>query len=212
MKTRTATAFRHLALPVISFAVSAAAHATIVFDTTSITPTGANFFKGPTGFLPYTELGFVFHVPSTSDYQIDSLTFSFNTTSNTAAPLELAAFTTGSGTPQGLLLSTFSGPTSPVSMLATYTPDTSFTLPADSDVFFRFKVANAGGLYRVDNTNDPLVPTEWSFVQLYIGNSVGDWTANANAPVMQVAATAVPEPGSLALLGSSALFLLRRRR
>jgi hypothetical protein len=206
------TSLRRAAQLSIALAATVCAPAAIVFDTLSITPTGANYFKGPTGMLPYIELGWVFHVPATSDYQLDSLTFSFNTTNNTTAPLELAAFSIGTGTPKGALLTTFSGPLFPVSILGTYTADTAVTLPADTDVFFRFKVADPGGLYRVNKTDDPLAPSDWSFVQTYIGNSVGDWTPNPGAPIAQIGATAVPEPGSIGLLGASMLFLVRRRR
>ena len=212
MKPRIMSRIARSLIPSIALFVTATAPAAVVFDTLGMTPTGANYFKGPTGMLPYTELGFLFHIPATSDFQLDSLSFSFNTTANTAAPLELAAFSVGSGTPQGTLLATFSGPLSPVSIIGSYTPDAPLTLAADTDVFFRFKVANPGGLYRVDNTSDTLPTSDWSFVQTYIGNSVGDWTPNLNAPVMQIAATAVPEPGSASLLGAAALVFLRRRR
>jgi hypothetical protein len=183
-----------------------------VFDTLALTPTGTNYFKGPIGFLPYAELGFVFQVPTTSDYLLDALTFSFNTGTNVTVPLELAAFSIGTGTPQGTLLTTFSGPLFPVSTLGTYTPDSALSLPAGSEVFFRLKVPTSSTLYRVDNTNTSLPSSDWTFAQTYIGNSFGNWTPNVNAPIMQISATAVPEPGTATLLLASALMLVRRRR
>jgi hypothetical protein len=196
----------------IALIAAAPASGAIVFDTLGATPTGTNFTKGPTGFLPYAELGYVFHVPATSDFQLDSLTFSFNSSTSVLAPLEFAAFSVGNGSPQGTLLATFTGPLFPVSTLGTFTPDTPLTLAANTDVFFRFKVANPGGLYRVDSTTTAAGPSDWSFLQSYIGNDMGNWTPALNTPVMQISATAIPEPGSFALLGAAAIFLTRRRR
>lgn len=192
--------------------LAATTQAAIVFDTLSATQSGSYIFKGPGGQLPYAELGFTMHVPALSDYQLDSLTFSFGNAVFTSIPFELAAFTTGSGTPQGALLTTFSGPTTASNIEGTFTPDSTLTLAADTDVFFRFKVAATGGTYTMKTTEDILGPSDWSLTQTYIGNILENWTPNARNPMMQVAATAVPEPGTGALLGAAALFLALRRR
>lgn len=202
---------RHFALPLVLLASTLSAPAAIVFDTLAATHDSTQFFKGPGGFLPYAELGFVMHVPSTSDYQLDSISFSFDGTSLVSSPTEFAAFAIGTGTPQGVLLMTFTGPTAPSGIVGTYTPDSAFTLPADTDVFFRFVVPVSGGVYRMKKTFDVLPTSDWSFGDLYIGNGT-DWTANTGAPLMQVNATAVPEPGSVALLGAAVFLLVGRRR
>lgn len=212
MKTHFLSSIRHIALTALIAAASAAtSNAAIVLDTTALTDTGTQYIKGPGGFLPYAEVGFTLHVPLSSDYQLDSISISFDVATSTTSSLELAAFSTGVGTPEGTLLGTFSGPTNPSGAIATYTPDTAIMLAADTDVFFRLIVPVSGGFYRIDKSTDMPGPSDWSFGDLYIGNGT-DWTANAGTPLIQVSATSVPEPGSIALLGASGLFLIRRRR
>ncbi|MEK0449946.1 MAG: hypothetical protein RL088_2214 [Verrucomicrobiota bacterium] len=211
MRPILSTFIRNIAPVAAVSLISASANAAIVFDTLSNTPSSVFFFKGAGGILPYQEFGLVMHVPATSDYQLDSLQFSFDLALQTTTPFELAAFSLGTGTPQGSLLTTFSGNLNASSVVGSYTPNTALTLPAGTDVFFRFKVNSAGGSYRVQSTVDIPGPSDWSFTQSYLGNGT-TWTTTFNTPIMQVNATPVPEPGSAALLAAGTFMLVRRRR
>jgi len=211
MRPILSTFIRNIAPVAAVSLISASANAAIVFDTLSNTPSSVFFFKGAGGILPYQEFGLVMHVPATSDYQLDSLQFSFDLALQTTTPFELAAFSLGTGTPQGSLLTTFSGNLNASSVIGSYTPNTALTLPAGTDVFFRFKVNSAGGSYRVQSTVDIPGPSDWSFTQSYLGNGT-TWTTTFNTPIMQVNATPVPEPGSAALLAAGTFMLVRRRR
>lgn len=211
MRPILSTALRTIAKAAALAMICTSAHSAIVFDTLSASQSSVVFFKGPGGLLPYQEAGFVMHVPATSDYRIDSLQFSFDIALQTVTPFELAAFTLGTGSPQGSLLTTFSGNLNPSSVVESYTPNTELTLPAGTDVFFRFKVATSGGSYRLQTSVDIPGPSDWTFTDSYLGNGT-TWVQSFNTPIMQVNATPVPEPGSAALLAAGAFMLVRRRR
>lgn len=210
MKTAPVTLL-HLVLPLL---MATAAPAAMVLDNlTGTTPSGVFSFKGTGGVIPYQEFGMTLQVDNLSDFRLDSITFDFGGAINTSSPVEASLWTTGSGSPQGTLITLLTGPASPTNVLATYTPAAPVVLAAGADVFVMLRVSTGSGFYRLDGTSDPFVVEDWTFGSAYLRSLTGSWTAVGNTPGFQVNATAVPEPAGTATLGLAVLaFAARRRR
>jgi hypothetical protein len=199
-----------LVLPLL---LTAPVSAVLVLDNlTGTTPSGTLNFKGTGGFLPYQEIGITLQVDNSSDFQLDSITFDFGGAINTSSPAEVSLWTTGSGSPQGTLIATLTGPGNPSNILATYSPASTVLLSAGAEVFVVLRVPTGSGFYRLDGTADPFVVEDWSFGGAYLRSLTGPWTGIANVPGLQIHATAVPEPAGAAALGIAALLFGARRK
>lgn len=194
--------------------LSAPASAVLVLDNvTGNTPSGVFSFKGTGGVLPYQEIGITLQVAPSSDFELNSITFDFGGAVNSASPVEASLWTTGSGSPQGSLITTLAGPASPSNILATYTPASPVVLSAAAEVFVVLRVPTGSGFYRLDGTADPFVVEDWNFGGAYLRPLTGSWTSIGGTPGFQVDATAVPEPSGAGSLGVAALLLgIRRKR
>lgn len=199
---------------VVPLLLTAPASAVLVLDNlTGTTPSGILSFKGTSGFVPYQEVGITLQVDNSSDFHLDSITFDFGGAINSSSPVEASLWTTGSGSPQGSLIATLTGPGTPNNILATYSPASTVLLSAGAEVFVVLRVPTGSGFYRLDGTTDPFVVEDWSFGGAYLRPLAGSWTAIGNVPGLQVNATAVPEPAGATALGVTALlFGIRRKR
>lgn len=209
----TPIALLGLVLPLI---LSAPASAVLVLDNvTGNTPSGVFSFKGTGGVLPYQEIGITLQIAPSSDFALNSITFDFGGAINTSSALEVSLWTTGSGSPQGSLITTLTGPGTPSNILGSYTPASPVLLSAGTEVFVLLKVPTGSGFYRLDGTADPFVVEDWNFGGTYLRSLTGPWTSIGGTPGLQVDATAVPVPetaGPAALGIAVLLFGVRRKR
>ena len=104
----------------------------------------------------------------------------------------------------------------PVGQLLTVTPTSTVTLTPSTNYWIHLTVPSGGGIYSVNNSNNPILAPGWS-----LGNSWyyepdfgGSWTEITSGPQARVNLNvqSVPEPTTIVLGAVSGLLLCTRRR
>lgn len=192
----------------------------------NITPSTQNFaasLSGPTAeifFSPFEDRQFAFSFTTGPDtVTVTDFTFSISLGDVILSPIQIT-LSTGTVVPGGtggITLGTVAplSPT-PVGQLLTVTPTSTVTLTPSTNYWIHLTVPSGGGIYSVNNSNNPILAPGWS-----LGNSWyyepdfgGSWTEITSGPKARVNLNveSVPEPTTVVLGAVSGLLLCTRRR
>jgi hypothetical protein len=174
--------------------------------------TSSVLVKGTGGFIPTAiEYGFEFTVNG-GDHQLTTITLSIGTHFG-ALPLTVELYGSPSGPDAATFLTGMTGPSQPVNQLATYSPVLPATLAGGSTYFLRMWVNGNASSYGIQETTTFATGT-FSMGNNFLRNAGSLWGAgsHSNEPLIEIAATAVPEPAAVMLGCMGVLLILRRRR
>jgi hypothetical protein len=168
--------------------------------------------KGTGGFLPPAiEFGFEFTVGG-GDHQLTTITLAVGNHTG-SVPLTVELFGSPTGPDAATLLTSMVGPAQPSNQDATFTPAIPVLLADGETYFLRLSVAGSASTYPIPKTSNPAVGT-FTMERNYQRNAGNSWGTGSvvSHPILEITATAVPEPTTMSFSSAALAILLRRRR
>lgn len=174
--------------------------------------TTTNGVKGTGGFIPTPiSYGFEFTVGG-GDYGLVTISLDIgNHLGN--VPLSVDLYSTTTGPNSATLMTSMTGPSQPANQVATYAPDMPVTLVDGATYFVGLSVNGNASSYSINRTSTPATGP-WTMVNFFTRAGSNPWVAGGFSPetMVEITATAVPEPTATLLGCAGLLVALRRRR
>ncbi len=174
--------------------------------------TTTNGTKGTGGVIPTPiAYGFEFTVGG-GNYDLVTISLDIATHFG-SVPLTVELFSSATGPNSATFITAMTGPSQPSNQVATYAPATPVTLVDGATYFLSLSVNGNASSYSINRTSTAATGA-WTMGNLYTRPGSNPWTAGGFSPetMVEITATAVPEPTATLLGCAGLLVALRRRR